>query len=118
VVADAVALVRCTDPYADPYAGAAGLDELRQRVEGYLDPAGSTALRELGEQAVLLDALFVRLSTEALASRKADHGHKLMRMALGAQQAYCRTVALAHGLALQAKGKARVIVDGEAYEQA
>lgn len=71
------------------------------------------ALESLAEHLPVLNALFLRFSAEAIASRVPDHKTKLMKIALSSQQAYARTQALIAGLRAQREGRASVIVEAE-----
>jgi hypothetical protein len=88
------------------------MEAMRVRLEALRDPTSDEALAELQRTMPTLEALYLRFSTEAANSRKgAVHQALLLRAALQAQQAYARTFALLHTLALQAKNADRVLVD-------
>lgn len=98
---------------------AEALAGLRRRVEVLQDPLSPAALAEMRKHLPLLDALFQRFSIEALNTARAEQRTLLLRAALQAQQAYSRTFALLHGLALQAKGQGFVQIhddDGDGLE--
>lgn len=96
---------------AQHYDGAAALDELRQRVEAYTDPAGPAAITELAEHLPILEALWLRFAAEAAKEGSADKRTKLLRMALQAQASYGRTLVLVQGLAQQQRQRASVVLD-------
>lgn len=97
---------------AQHYDGAAALNELRQRVEAYTDPAGLAAINELAEHLPVLEALWLRFAAQATKEGGADKRAKLLRMALQAQNAYARTLTLVQGLVQQQQQQqARVMVN-------
>lgn len=89
---------------------AAALAAQRQRLTALRDPTSDEALAELTRQLPTLEALWQRFAVAAVDAKRADDKVKLLRAALQAQQAYARTFALVHGLALQARSAAVVTV--------
>lgn len=88
------------------------MNELRQRVEAYTDPAGLAAINELAEHLPVLEALWLRFAAQATKEGGADKRAKLLRMALQAQNAYARTLTLVQGLVQQQQQQqARVMVN-------
>lgn len=69
------------------------------------------ALESLAEHLPVLNALFLRFSAEAIATKLPDNRAKFIKIALGAQNSYARTVALIAGLRTQRAGRAIVIVE-------
>ena len=68
------------------------------------------ALESLAEHLPVLNALFLRFSAEAIATKTPENRAKLLKIALGAQNSYGRTLALIAGLRAQRQGRARVIL--------
>ena len=99
---------------AQHYDGAAALDELRQRVEAYTDPAGAGAITELAEHLPVLEALWLRFAAEAAKEGSVDKRTKLLRMALQAQASFGRTLALVQGLTQQ-RQHTRVVLGEEVF---
>ena len=87
------------------------MDAVRSRLEALRDPMSAEAVAELQRQLPILEALFLRFSTEAANSSKgAVHRTLLLRAALQAQQAYSRSFALLHTVALQARAQEKTVV--------
>ncbi|WP_157991506.1 hypothetical protein [Caldimonas tepidiphila] len=105
-IGQALAFVRGRQTYDGP----AALDELRDRVGQYVDPASPRAVSELAEHLPILEALWLRFAAESTSERNADTRAKLLRMALQAQQGYARTLALVQGMTQQQRQQARVLV--------
>lgn len=119
--AEAAAFVLAQTLGLQDLSHAEALAGLQRRVEALKDPLAPAALAEMRQHLPLLDSLFQRFSVEALRATRSEHRALLLRVALQAQQAYCRTFALLHGLALQAKGQGLVRLhddDGDALAEA
>lgn len=69
------------------------------------------ALESLAEHLPVLNALFLRFSAEAIATKLPDNRAKLIKIALAAQNSYSRTLALIAGLRAQRQGRATVTVE-------
>jgi hypothetical protein len=75
-----------------------------------LSSSGDAGTRaELIAHLPVLEALFLRFAGEAGRTEKAEHAAIFVKIALAAQQACARTVALLHGLRLQEAGAAQVL---------
>ena len=90
---------------------AAAIEAMTAKATLLADGDSDAALEGLAEHLPVLNALFLRFSAEAVAAKAPDHRAKLVKIALGAQNAYARTQALIAGLRLQRQGKARVVVE-------
>lgn len=69
------------------------------------------ALESLAEHLPVLNALFLRFSAEAIATKLPDNRAKFIKIALAAQNSYARTQALLAGLRAQRQGRVRVVVE-------
>jgi hypothetical protein len=86
----------------------AQLAGLQARLEALRDPTSPAALAELKRQLPVLEAVFHRLTVEALRAGRPDTQVLILRTALQAQQAYTRTFAL---LLAMAPRKAGTVVE-------
>jgi hypothetical protein len=72
---------------------------------------GRQTLDELSAQLPVLEALFLRFAGEAASIERAEHKAIFVKVALSAQAAFARTVALLAALRLQRGGDGRVLVE-------
>lgn len=85
-----------------PKSEGEALAVLRQRVEALHDPTSPAALDELRRHLPVLETLWQRFAVESLNAKKADDRARLLRVALQAQQAHARTLALLRALSAPA----------------
>ncbi len=97
----------------DSFKRARAIEGLIARVAIQSNAGSDESLKELAAQAVILETLFLRLSTDAMAAASPANQSTLMRMALAAQTSYARTIALIAGLKLQQQGRGQVAIQDE-----
>lgn len=73
---------------------AAAVEGLTARVTKLAEGDGKAALNELAHHLPVLNAIFLRMASEAATTTNQDHKSKLLRMALAAQTNFTRTAAL------------------------
>ena len=61
----------------------------------------------------MLNSLFLKFVAESVSAQKPEARASFLRLALNAQNAYARTLALVVGLRAQSEGRARVIVEAD-----
>ncbi|OYY62014.1 MAG: hypothetical protein B7Y51_09210 [Burkholderiales bacterium 28-67-8] len=95
----------------DSIERASAIEAMTARASALAGADSDEALESLAEHLPVLNALFLRFSAEAIAAKQADHKAKLVKIALGAQNSYARTLALIAGLRAQREGRANVVVE-------
>lgn len=94
---------------ADGIDRAAAIEVMTARATSLAVADSDEALENLADHLPVLNALFLRFSAEAIATKLPDNRAKLMKIALSAQNAYARTQVLLAGLRAQKEGRARVV---------
>lgn len=95
----------------DYFRRAEAVEGLSVRIAKLSDAGSDQSLEELTAHLPILEALFLRFTTDAISSTSTSGKSALIRMALAAQTSYSRTVALIAGLKLQREGKAVVAME-------
>jgi hypothetical protein len=95
----------------DYFRRAEAVEGLSARIAKLSDAGSDQSLEELTAHLPILEALFLRFTTDAISSTSTSGKSALIRMALAAQTSYSRTVALVAGLKLQREGKAVVAME-------
>ena len=90
---------------------AAAIEAMTVRAASLAVADSDEALESLAEHLPVLNALFLRFSAEAIATKLPDNRTKLMKIALSAQTSYTRCQALLAGLRAQRQGRGRVTLD-------
>lgn len=90
---------------------AAAIEAMTARAASLAIADSDEALKSLAEHLPVLNALFLRFSAEAIATKLPDNRAKLIKIALSAQNSYARTQALIAGLRAQRQGRARVTLN-------
>jgi len=94
----------------DSFSADVVFEDLRQAVSTFTDPGGHVALDTLAEHLPILEALWLRLATEAAAERNTERAGRKLRGALLAHAEFSRTLLLVQGLARQKRREAAVTV--------
>lgn len=92
---------------------AAAIEAMTARAALLAEADSEEALESLAEHLPVLNALFLRFSAEAISAKLPDHKARFVKIALSAQSAYARTLALIAGLRAQREGRATVIVEAD-----
>jgi hypothetical protein len=104
------------DGAADTYTRAAAVEALNERIAALNDSDRDVALTSSARSPRSCASFFLRLAVEATAATKTEHKAALLRMSPSAQRSYAQAIALLHGLRLQKKGRATVILPANDYE--
>jgi hypothetical protein len=118
-IADAHANARAVAAYINGQDGndrALALEAESDYLQALTDPTTSEAMQVIGAQLPVLQAIFFRLSVDAVNCRTPAAKAQLTKAALHAQNSYTRTVALLSDLHLQQRDRARLTVDSEPWE--
>lgn len=107
----ATALVLAYVNGADSIDWAPALEALTLRAEALGDVDPRQAIGSLAEQLPVLNSLFLKFVAESVSAQRTEARASFLRLALNAQNAYARTLALVVGLRAQSEGRARVIVE-------
>ncbi len=95
---------------------ALALESEREALEALADPTSPESMQALSAHLPVLEALFHRLSMEAVNARQTTTKVALVRAALQAQGAYIRTAALMSGLNLQLRGNGGLTLENDQWE--
>lgn len=88
---------------------AGAIEAMSSRAAALACADSDEALEALAEHLPILNALFLRFSAEAVASKVPDHKAKLIKIALGAQAAYMRSQGLLAGLRAQRQNRSVIV---------
>lgn len=88
----------------------AAIEAMNDRIKQLQGSDGDTVEKELLAHSQVLQALFMRLSVQAVETPKVDHKAVFLKLALSCQAAYTKTVVCAEGLRLQRQGQGLIQV--------
>ena len=96
---------------SDHVTRAGALEALTQRAQALSSVDLSDAIEALAEQLPVLNALFLVYSAESASAKNVDAKRTYAKLAMNAQDRYCRTQALVIGLRVQSQGAGQVMIE-------
>ena len=96
---------------SDHVTRAGALEALTQRAQALSSVDPSDAIEALADQLPVLNGLYLLFSAECASAKNLDAKRTYAKLAMGAQDRYCRTQALVIGLRVQSQGKGQVVIE-------
>lgn len=98
---------------SDHVTRAGALEALTQRAQALSSVDPSEAIEALADMLPVLNSLFLVYSAESASAKNLDAKRTYAKLAMAAQDRYCRTQALVIGLRVQSQGRGQVVIEGE-----